>query len=263
MNCDPCSDINCNEEPITVETTNCKENGYSWPSCPEAKLPVRIGYAHVSGVIIDTVSFPDNERFSEIKKIQRKVIITQAKIVCKQLIVEGFVKKNIMYTTPCSEDSTCCPVSRNDLRDIEVKVPFCFTTPLHGIHLGHLYDNEKSEKVFLENTMEDNVCDIGIMGEADCAKVHHQFTPLNKPPFAELEAYSICELALNREFCRDGLFGTFTEKFVLKLSFSIYKYKHCLVCCDKFGSGAKIDSADINNSEDEMSEGSLKLKEDL
>ena len=119
-----------------------------------------------------------------------------------------------MYTTPSADsDPLCCPVVRNDVRDINLCVPFCFSTPLHGLYLGHLEEKKESEKVFLENTMGDNVCDKGIMGEADCAKLHFQFTPLNKPPFAELEGYSICELALNRHSCADGLYDTFTEKF--------------------------------------------------
>ncbi|WP_207713903.1 hypothetical protein, partial [Clostridium gasigenes] len=138
-----------------------------------------------------------------------------------------------------------------------------------------------SEKVFLENTMGDNVCDKGIMGDADCAKVHNQFTPLNKPAFAELEGYSICELALNRHECPDGLFDTFTEKFVLKLCFSIYKYKHCPIYCPSprpcpcprpctTGNYSKTEGVDTipnasvdNTQEEEMSEGLLKLKEDF
>lgn len=272
MNCDcnPCSDIDCTNEAITTDAKSCNDTGFAWPCHPEkAKLPVRVGFAHVGGVIIDNVRFPDGERFSEIREIKRKVIVTQAKIVCTQLIVEGFVKKNIMYTIPVVPGTTeCCPVVRNEVRDIEVKVPFCFSTPLHHLNLGHLYKKEESEKAFLENTMGDNVCDKGVMGDADCAKVHHQFTPLNKPPFAELEAYSICELAINRHGCVDGLFDVFTEKFVLKLSFSIYKYKHCHVWCQSGGgyplnSEPGVDNATIDNTEEEMSEGLSKLKEDL
>lgn len=282
MNCDcnPCSDIDCTDETITTNAKTCNDTGFAWPSIwPKAKLPVRVGFAHVGGVIIDNVTFPDEERFSEIKKIQRKVAVTQAKIVCNQLIVEGFVKKNIMYTVPVTPGTTvCCPVVRNEIRDIEVKVPFCFSTPLYGLNLGHLHKKEESEKVFLENTMDDNVCDKGIMQEADCAKVHHQFTPLNTPPFAELEAYSICELALNRHGCADGLFDVFTEKFVLKLSFSIYRYKHCPVMCYSsggVGAGNDFDATvptvgvdnaaniSIDNSEEEISEGLAKLKEDF
>ncbi|NKF08894.1 hypothetical protein HD712_19130 [Clostridium gasigenes] len=119
--------------------------------------------------------------------------------------------------------------------------------------------------------MGDNVCDKGIMGDADCAKVHNQFTPLNKPAFAELEGYSICELALNRHECPDGLFDTFTEKFVLKLCFSIYKYKHCPVYCpgskDIYLTTDGVDTDPIDSidstQEEEMSEGLLKLKEDF
>ncbi|MBU3102504.1 hypothetical protein [Clostridium gasigenes] len=272
-NCNPCSDINCNDETIKTTVKNCNDTGFSWPSHPlKAKLPVRVGFAHVGEVIIDNVTFPNNERFSEIKKIQRKVVVTQAKIVCKQLVVEGFIQKNIMYTTPITPGTTvCCPVVRNEVRDIEVIVPFCFSTPLHHLDLGHLHEKEESEKVFLENTMGDNVCDKGIMGDADCAKVHNQFTPLNKPAFAELEGYSICELALNRHGCPDGLFDTFTEKFVLKLCFSIYKYKHCPVYCpgskDIYLTSDGIDTDSIdsidNTQEEEMSEGLLKLKEDF
>ena len=275
--CDPCSEVNCEDE-IRTNARSCDDSGSAWHSRHEkAKLPVRVGFAHVGGVIIDNVNFPAEERFSEIKKIQRKVVVTQAKIVCHQLIVEGFVKKNIMYTIPDPEGdpgaTKCCSVVRNVIKDIEVKVPFCFSTSLHGLHLGHLQNSHESEKVFLENTMGDNVCDEGIMGDADCAKIHHQFTPLNKPPFAELEAYSICELALNRHCCNDGLFDVFTEKFVLKLSFAIYVYKHCRVCHhshhgyenvnDEILETDTLDNDSINDSEEEISEGLSRLKEDL
>ena len=263
MNCNSCSGITCDE---TIETTakTCNDTGFAWPSYPLAKVPVRVGFAHVGGVVIDDVRFPSIERFSEIKKIQRKVVVTQAKIVCKQLIVEGFIKKNIMYTTPVTPGPTaCCPVVRNDVRDIELTVPFCFSTPLFGLNLGYLHEKEESEKVFLENTMGDNVCDKGIMREADCAKVHHQFTPLNKPPFAELEGYSICELALNRHCCADGLYDTFTEKFVLKLSFSIYRYKHACVDFRPCIAGVDALTEIVDSTQEEMSEGLLKLKEDF
>ena len=273
--CNPCSNVDCTDETITTNSNTCNDTGFAWPSIfPKAKVPVRVGFAHVGGVIVDNVTFPADERFSEVNEIRRKCVVTQAKIVCHQLIVEGFIKKNIMYTVPVTSGTTvCCPVVRNEIRDIEVKVPFCFSTSLYGLDLGHLHKTHESEKAFLENTMGDNVCDRGIMQEADCAKVHQQFTPLNTPPFAELEAYSICELALNRHGCADGLFNIFTEKFVLKLSFSIYRYKHAFIpwitaagapdVTAPIAGDYSTSNASIPDSEDEISEGLMKLQEEF
>ena len=195
------------------------------------KVPRFIGQVEVEVCIIDDIQIP--EGFSEVKEITRQVIVTQAKLVRNQLLVEGFIIKNIRFVTPNPRtvDTGRCIAVRNTWNDISVKVPFSFCTKVEDIpRFGRPKgENEIEEFDFKCNTMKDKCCDKGHMGESLCETLRVQKVTLNEVPFADLVKFEIAELDISRKPCpvttpepTTNLFTTLTEKILLKLTINLF-----------------------------------------
>lgn len=196
------------------------------------KTPILIGQELLQGSLINDLEIP--EGFTEVKRVDRRVVLTQAKLVLDQLFVEGFVVKNISYVTP---DPVCRPhhdhddciveedatVTRNIWKDIEVKVPFSFGTRVEDL-LGYpIYIEDKVKASFQCNTAKHKCCDQGTTGKSECENLTDQFVILNQVPFAELEGYEITDYEISRKCHKGhGIYGVLTEKLLISLFIDIY-----------------------------------------
>ena len=140
--CDPnilpdnCSLISCG---ITTETEVIDTNGTV--VCPppvtpgiSIKVPRWLQRVVISGCIKSTITIENG--FSEIKGIDKKVIITQAKLICDELMVEGYILKDIKYVRPmvaAGTDTRRCLAYANNFLDISEKVPFTLCMTVTGL----------------------------------------------------------------------------------------------------------------------------------
>ena len=98
------------------------------------KVPKWLQRVVISGCVRSTISIP--EGFSEIKGIDKKVIITQAKLICDELMVEGYILKDIKYVRPAvaaGTDTRRCLAYPNAFLDISEKVPFTLCMTVTGL----------------------------------------------------------------------------------------------------------------------------------
>lgn len=217
-----CSDIEVNARQISA-------TGDISPFLPPVevmRVPVLLTQVVLEQSLIDDVIIP--EGFSEIKLISKKVIINQAKLVLNHLIIEGYVLKNISYVTPepVTTDTGVCQAYRNTWKDIEVKVPFSQGLSIDGLFYP-VFPRFTAEAPIGCNTMKGKCCDKGFMGDSLCENLRGDFELLNRPPYAELVAYDIIELDINRKPCENttdtNLYGVFTEKLLVNLVINIFR----------------------------------------
>ena len=97
------------------------------------KVPRWFQRVNISGCIKSTITIPGG--FSEIKDITKKVIVTQSKLICDKLIVEGYILKNIEYVLPVTTgtDTGRCIAYANTWFDISEKVPFTLCMTVTGL----------------------------------------------------------------------------------------------------------------------------------
>lgn len=183
-----------------------------------------LGTVSLTGIIIDDVKIP--EGFKEIKSIDRKVRLTQCKLINDQLFVEGVIIKNVTYVLP-EYGQEHCQASRNMWKDIDVEVPFSLNMRVEGLPSYGLMYSYKLKGNYKCNTMKDKCCDRGTIEVSPCESIEDQFVYLNDVPYCDLEAFRISEVDINREGCHGGhgskdLYHTLTEKIILDLIISIY-----------------------------------------
>lgn len=201
-----------------------------------AKVPVWLGRVILTGIIRDDISFADG--FSEIKEISRKVYITQCKYFRGNVIVEGYIIKDIRYVRPIDEgvNTNRCIAYDNAWFDRTVKVPFSFAqrVNLNEANLPTEDESTREEFNYLCDTMSHQCCDKGYMGPSPCETLRVETHHLNERPYCELNGYRIVELGINRFECEDDfvgdcccppaprLFRRFTEKLSLDLCIDFY-----------------------------------------
>jgi len=224
-----CSNITV--EPTVVDTTGTV---IGTPSATIIKVPRFLRRVNLQGVIIDDITIP--EGFLEIKEITKQIIVTQCKLVLNQLLVEGYVLKNIRYVTPnpTTTDTGRCIAYRNTWSDIDAKVPFSLTmtVPDLPVIFPTPSNNTQTEFNFLCDTMGKQCCDRGTAGPSQCETLRVQTVYLNEVPFCELVGYRIAELDINRQPCVtcpapapspcNVLYNTLTEKLLINLIIDLY-----------------------------------------
>ena len=191
--CEPKCEIDVD---VTLFDSCSKEVHEPKEGCKLIKAPRFLKRVNLRGVLIDDITIPGG--FSEIKNIEKQVVLTQAKLVCNQLFVEGFIHKNITFITPehrRMEDKKCL-AHKNNWHDITAKVPFSFTMEVDCMP-HDMCPHEKKEKdeefAFKCNTMKNKCCDQGTMGESPCEKIRVTKVFLNEVPFVDFVAFKITE----------------------------------------------------------------------
>lgn len=202
------------------------------------KVPRWLKRVVISGCIKSTLDIPGY--FSEIKDIRKKVIITQAKLILNELIVEGYILKDIKYVSPhACPDGTMpntgkCKAYVNDWHDISEKVPFslCMTVPELPVIYPSPNTSQQVEYNYLCDTMSQQCCDKGYMAPSPCETLRVETNYLNERPYAELVGYRIAELDLNMKACHEPcavaapqyqcLYDSLTEKIKLDIVLDLY-----------------------------------------
>ena len=190
--CDPnilpdnCSLVNCG---ITTETKVIDNSGITVTPDPEGlgnfaiKVPRWLKRVIISGCIQSTITIPHG--FSEIKDIRKKVIITQAKLICDELIVEGYILKDIKYVRPLNagDDVRRCTAYLNSWSDISEKVPFTLCMTVNGLPTNvfpPVNSNQLVEFNFLCDKMSQQCCDNGTMSPSLCETLRVETNYLNE-----------------------------------------------------------------------------------
>ena len=95
-NCDfiTCEGIVTNTEVIDTSGTSVNPPGLGINTI---KIPRWLKRVIISGCVKSTITIPGG--FSEIKDIRKKVVVTQSKLICDELIVEGYILKDIKCTS--------------------------------------------------------------------------------------------------------------------------------------------------------------------
>lgn len=250
--CDPniipenCSVSDLVECGIDTETTVIDTSGTSIeaPALPEVlrafpiKVPRFLKRVVISGCIKSTITIPGG--FSEIKDIRKKVVVTQSKLICDELIVEGYILKDIKYVRPHQgvNNANVCVAYQNCWFDISEKVPFTLCMTVTGLPTN-IYPvpntNQLSEFNYLCDTMSQQCCDRGTMSPSPCETLRVETNYLNERPYAELVGYRIAELDINNHRCPcapaarpcppdpcDCLYDSLTEKVKLNVVLDLY-----------------------------------------
>ena len=243
--CDPnltpdnCALITCEgilTETEVIDTTGTVANPLppAIVPCFTIKVPRWLQRVVISGCIKSTITIPGG--FTEIKDIRKKVIVTQTKLVCDELFVEGYILKDIKYVRPMNAgtDTGRCIAYANQWFDISEKVPFTLCMTVTGLPTDVFptpNTNQTSEFNFLCDTQSHQCCDRGVMSPSLCETLRIQTNYLNERPFAELVGYRIAELDLNKKPCNEGcpcppttpcLYSALTEKVKLDIVFDLY-----------------------------------------
>lgn len=219
------------------EYDKCKEK-----ECIKAKVLAKVAEVEVTQPLTDTIFIP--EGFFSIKKIARRVVLTQCYVVPDEmkvkyydyydkdkcnahLFVEGFILKNIQYATPsCGQEEAedDCLVMRNDYKDITAKINFNFSVPIKLENAELVGEVDDDEFAILKDCMKP--CDKGTISESDCERLHSQSVRLQEPFTCELEKYDISEAVINKtkhECTDENLFDTIVEKLAIKLNIDIFQ----------------------------------------
>ncbi|MGL4570733.1 MAG: hypothetical protein ACRCVJ_06690 [Clostridium sp.] len=220
-----------------------EENGILDPYV-KAKILTKVADAKITQPITDSILISDT--FYSIKRISRRVVLTQCYVVPEEigygpskdgyynhcnahLFVEGFILKNVEYATPSAGQTPpgpCdeCIAMRNDYRDLTAKIKFSFSVPIDLDNANIAYPVKDNERAILKDCMKP--CDRGSISESDCERIHCQSVELQEPFTCELDKYEICEAVISKTSCRDtnaNLFDTLVEKLTLKLNISIFQ----------------------------------------
>lgn len=249
--CDPnilpenCSVSDLVECGIATETEVIESSGtvVTTPPAPlgsnAVKVPRFLKRVIISGCIKSTITLPGG--FSEIKDIRKKVVVTQSKLICDELIVEGYILKDIKYVRPHQgvNNANVCLAYQNCWLDVSEKVPFTLCMTVTGLPTN-IYPvpntNQVSEFNYLCDTMSGQCCDKGYMAPSPCETLRVETNYLNERPYAELVGYRIAELDINNHRCPcppaaanpcppnpcQCLYDSLTEKIKLDIVLDLY-----------------------------------------
>lgn len=236
-NCSVNDLINCGIETETqiIDTSGTVVTPSPALNNTSIKVPRWLQRVVISGCIKSTITIPGG--FSEIKDIRKKVIVTQSKLVCDELIVEGYILKDIKYVRPSNtvSNANICLAYPNCWFDISEKVPFTLCMTVTG--LPTIYPTPNTSQVaefnYLCDTMSQKCCDKGYMAPSPCETLRVETNYLNERPYAELVGYRIAELDLNNRPCPcpnnvtpvdpcQCLYSSLTEKIKLDIVLDLY-----------------------------------------
>ncbi|PRR78879.1 hypothetical protein CLLI_12180 [Clostridium liquoris] len=220
----------CENSPCKSEVT---------PRPVTVKVPVVLTECGITITIQSSLKLEEN--VLEIKHIRKNVYLNQCKLIPNSehgkfnngiLFLEGFIKKNIEYTT---KDYNTKSVLRGKLKHATVKVPFKSTTKITFKTPPKFKTNITHDEVeLLETSIK--VCDIceeNIAGENICEKNFKLTEFFNEKVFCELICAEIIESdilenPINKD-CKSSIEQTFsniTERVVLLLTIRLLQNQH-------------------------------------
>lgn len=196
-----------------------------------AKVPVVLAELEIQFNIFSEIDFPED--VLEVKNIKKRVKITQCRLLPETnvLFIEGFIRKNIDYTTPgdCPDSSMIC----GDFRHCTVDVPFQCTTPVdfNGRNPLPLIRNTSEEfEYFREDKLpKEDFAEKDRLLSGDLSEYNQISTEyFNELPFCELISAKIIEMDefIDRKEIRkapfeERKFRKITEKMVLYLKLKL------------------------------------------
>lgn len=217
----------------TLDTCNNNEIGIEPVLNPDglvAKIPVVLAELEIQFNIFSDIVFP--EYVLEVKNIKKRVKITQCRLIPETnvLFVEGFIRKNIDYTTPgeCRNYQMIC----GDYRHCTVDVPFKCTTPVdfNGQNPLPLMTNSSEEFEYLrEEKLPPNFAEKDKLLAGDLSEYNQiSIEYFNELPYCELISARIVEMDefINRKPIphapfEEKKFNKITEKMVLFLTIKL------------------------------------------
>ncbi|ARI78656.1 CsxC family protein [Halobacillus mangrovi] len=171
----------------------------------QIRVPVKLGTYDVTTHLVADIKFP--HPVMEIKDIKKRVIITQCRLMTRvarptdpssvgpfPLFLEGYVRKNIQYASPCHNDKGECVSA--ELKSLTVKIPFkCFTQVTLEVDAILPVTNTRSEfDFFRAQDLGKGFPEKDKFLSSDISQFHQASTGYyNDLPFCELVSHDIIE----------------------------------------------------------------------
>lgn len=203
------------------------------------KVPVDLAVVDITSNIVANIHFPDP--VLEIKDIKKRVKIVQCRLITPPaapgqqfsapgatfpVFIKGFVRKNIQYATPCTNEKGNCVSS--EIKSLTVDVPFeCVTnvTLVRAVQLPQ--PNVKTEfDFFREQKLGHGFPEKDHLLSSDLSQFHQESAQFyNELPFCELLQSNITEwdeaidrkpLPGNAPF-EEGTFENLVEKMIVRI----------------------------------------------
>lgn len=171
----------------------------------DIRVPVRLGTYDVRTHLVADIKFP--HPVMEIKDIKKRVIITQCRLMTRvqgtqgatprgpyPLFIEGYVRKNIQYASPCHNDKGECVSA--EMKSLTVKIPFtCWTSVMLDVAAILPVSNTRSEfDFFRAQELGKGFPEKDKFLSSDISQFHQASTGFyNDLPFCELVSHDIVE----------------------------------------------------------------------
>ncbi|MBM7645106.1 hypothetical protein JOD45_001317 [Scopulibacillus daqui] len=230
----PCVELNLSSS--LSETTNTPVTPTITTGTPYVKVPVVLAETTVHIDMDSTINFPDP--VLEIKDIKKNLKVTQCRLLLptNRLFIRGFVRKTILYTTPCKGSRNCLS---SEIRSLTVDVPFSTVTPITFINRPVFNaGTATTEFDYFTSSSLPWGCEDDKLLSGDFCKFNQVSTEtFNEPTFCELISSRFVELdeAIGRKMgcvtneCgedieapfEEGTFKSIEEKMVVELTLKV------------------------------------------
>ncbi|WP_061995892.1 hypothetical protein [Clostridium sp. ATCC 25772] len=215
-----CSDITIEHKQIGSSGVNSGEKKLN-----KAKVPVLLATVFMKTTILEEVTIP--EGYISIEECKRDVFIKNCKILYDNLIVEGYILKDICYATPKYGDSNLEKYNfcENYLRNVKIKIPFNISTIISELNSNSFTENKNGKVLNKDNKkryFEENFNTSSI-----CENYFKNSLTFNDLPYGDLTGWTIEGVDnYKRENKDTKLYKVFSEKISLNLDFDIYVKKY-------------------------------------
>lgn len=233
---------NCVDVNHSASVHECDNAPAAAPIAPAdgiiVKVPVELAVVDITSNLVANIHFPDP--VLEIKDIKKRVKIVQCRLITPPaapgqqfsapgatfpVFIKGFVRKNIQYATPCSNEKGSCVSS--EIKSLTVDVGFeCVTNVKLTREVQLPQPNFKTEfDFFREQKLGHGFPEKDHLLSSDLSQFHQESTQFyNELPFCELLQSNITEwdeaidrkpLPGNAPF-EEGTFENLVEKMIVR-----------------------------------------------
>lgn len=215
-----CSDITIERKQIGSSGMNSGEKKLN-----KAKVPVLLATVFMKTTILEEVTIP--EGYISIEECKRDVFIKSCKILSDNLIVEGYVLKDISYATPkySDRDLETHNFCENYLRNVKIKVPFNISTIISELDSNRFIENRNDKVLNKDNKkryFEESFNTLSI-----CENYFKNSLTFNDLPYGDLTGWTIDGVDNYKRGNKDTkVYKIFSEKISLNLDFDIYVKKY-------------------------------------
>lgn len=199
---------NVNSHMISLDSAkNIKKEGAA--ASMIAKIPVVLAEKSVQIDVEAIIDF--KSPYFDIKRIKKDVYLTQCKLILTtemastgKLFIEGYVRKNIEYTTAeCVDPNmvnggvyhTTVNVPFKAVTDVEYEVPPVVYTRKPPEEIQLICNKGCSESINCNGCIE---CDEGILGPIPCEQNFSETLGFTEKPYCELEEAKIYEADIHK-----------------------------------------------------------------